>query len=172
MSPPLVLIENFITNADTLFEQLRVEVSWDERMKARKTASFGVSYNYSGIAYPQTAMLESLLPICTQIDQQLGFLPNNCLLNYYLNGHSSMGYHSDSSKELLAGTGVAIISLGAERQINYKSKTHPEQIVSYTLPSGMLLYMNDMVQQEWLHAIPKQAGVGERISLTFRHIIK
>ena len=38
--------------------------------------------------------------------------------------------------------------------------------------TGALLYMDDVVQENWLHAIPKQKGVGPRISLTFRHIIK
>jgi hypothetical protein len=30
--------------------------------------------------------------------------------------------------------------------------------------------MSNRLQEEWLHAIPKQDGVGERISLTFRRI--
>ena len=32
--------------------------------------------------------------------------------------------------------------------------------------------MDNDVQQKWMHAIPKEQNVGERISLTFRHIIK
>lgn len=32
--------------------------------------------------------------------------------------------------------------------------------------------MNNDVQQKWMHAIPKETNVGERISLTFRKIIE
>ena len=141
-------------------------------MRARKTASFGVAYNYSQIDYPVVPMRPDLDVICHQIQHELGFLPNNCLLNYYLDGDSSMGFHSDSSEELAPGTGVAIVSLGAVRSIVYRSKSDRHVQVDYPLPSGSLLYMSDDVQQHWLHAIPKAADVGERISLTFRQIIK
>ncbi len=40
-------INNFINDADALFEMLVTNVNWDERMAARKTASFGKAYNYS-----------------------------------------------------------------------------------------------------------------------------
>ncbi|MFT5096791.1 MAG: alkylated DNA repair dioxygenase AlkB, partial [Psychrobacter okhotskensis] len=41
-----------------------------------------------------------------------GYLPNNCLVNYYLDGSSKMGFHSDDTSQLADGTGVAILSLG------------------------------------------------------------
>jgi len=170
--PEIRLIQNFVNDSEALFEHLETSVEWDVRMKARKTASFGVSYNYSGITYPQNEMPAQLASICNNINSVLGFLPNNCLLNYYIDGKSSMGYHSDSSEELLPGTGVAIISLGSIRSISYKNKANKEVVVKYPLEPGTLLYMDDQVQQNWLHAIPKEHGVGSRISLTFRHIIK
>lgn len=171
-SPNLIIIEDFLTNSSDLFAYLRDIVQWDERMKARKTASFGVSYDYSGITYPQTEMLPELKPVCKKIQKEIGFRPNNCLMNLYLDGNSSMGYHSDSAEELYPGTGVAIVSLGAERHIFYKSKVNGGIVHRYKLPEGVLLYMDNSVQENWLHAIPKEAGVGERISLTFRKIVK
>jgi alkylated DNA repair dioxygenase AlkB len=131
-------------------------------MKARKTASFGVSYDYSQIVYPQTEMLPSLVEVCKSIEIELGFYPNNCLLNYYQDGSSSMGFHSDSSEELAAGTGVAIISLGSVRNIVYRSKENLAEF-SYPLQNGSLLYMSQEMQAYWLHAIPKAENVGERI---------
>jgi len=169
MKPDIKIIEQFYNNSNELFEELISTVVWDERMKSRKTASFGVSYDYSGIDYPQTDIPSSIKYICEKIEQVLGFLPNNCLMNYYPNGDSTMGFHSDSSEELLDDTGVAILSLGSDRHIWYRSK----QIkLSYLLRSGALLYMDDNVQQDWTHAILKEADIGARISLTFRHIIK
>ena len=171
-TPNINIIDNFVENPNQLFSYLKESVIWDERMKARKTASFGVSYDYSGMAYPETEMPNHLESICNAIHHTIGFQPNNCLMNYYLDGKSSMGYHSDSSEELLPNTGVVIISLGTERHISYREKSHTENKVKYQLKNGSLLYMNDDVQKRWMHAIPKSPESGERISLTFRHIIK
>ena len=170
--PDITLIENCLDRRDLLFDKLKFTVSWDERMKARKTASYGVSYNYSGMHYPQTTMLSELLPLCQVIENKFRFYPNNCLLNYYQNGRSSMGYHSDISEELKSKTGVVIFSLGSTRMISYRSKKDKTVKYQYPLNSGSLLYMTEEIQQEWMHAIPKTIDVGERISLTFRSMIK
>ncbi|MEO1431889.1 MAG: alpha-ketoglutarate-dependent dioxygenase AlkB [Cyanobacteria bacterium J06633_8] len=169
--PDLVFIDNFIENSNELFVSLRDNIVWDERIKARKTASFGVAYDYSNIIYPQVAMHTELIPLCHKIAASIGFLPNNCLLNYYPDGNSTMGYHSDSAKELKVGTGVVIISLGCERYISFRSKADKEIKFQYKLKSGNLLYMDKAVQDNWMHAIPKQNGAGERISLSFRYIV-
>ncbi|MBV6625765.1 MAG: alpha-ketoglutarate-dependent dioxygenase AlkB [Rivularia sp. (in: Bacteria)] len=169
--PELLFIDNFIENSHGLFAFLRDNIVWDERIKARKTASFGVAYDYSNITYPQVEMHPVFIPICHKIAASLEFLPNNCLLNYYPDGNSSMGYHSDSAKELKIGTGVAIISLGCERYISFRSKADKEIKFQYLLASGILLYMDKAVQDNWMHAIPKQNSAGERISLSFRYIV-
>lgn len=52
----ITFYENFLTNPDTLLADLLATVQWDERMAARKTASFGVAYNYSQISYPYQVM--------------------------------------------------------------------------------------------------------------------
>lgn len=171
-APALYLKTGFIEHSAALFDELRHGVAWDERMRARKTASFGVPYDYFGISYPQTTMLPCLAATCDAIERDLGFVPNNCLLNFYPDGDASMGFHSDSSEELAEGTGVAIVSLGAARTIIYRSKRDKSLEYSYVLESGTLLFMSNRIQDEWLHAIPREAGVGERISLTFRQIIK
>ncbi|MDG9666134.1 alpha-ketoglutarate-dependent dioxygenase AlkB [Hahella sp. CR1] len=172
MIPDIILQTAFVERPDALFRELKDNVAWDERLKARKTASFGVSYDYSGMSYPQTELPENLARVGRDIEKTLGFYPNNCLLNYYPDGESSMGYHSDSSEELAPGTGVAIISLGAERRISYRNKADKAHVVTYMLEHGALLYMDKGVQDRWMHAIPKMPGVGERISLTFRLILK
>lgn len=172
VKPPIVLIPGFLPDAADLFAHLRDKVDWDTRMRARKTASFGVSYDYSQISYPETPMLPELDAICRAIEMKLGFHPNNCLMNYYPDGTSAMGFHADSSEELAPGTGVAIVSLGAERPIVYRNKAERAIEHAYPLAAGSLLYMSQAMQAEWLHAIPKAKDCGERISLTFRHILK
>jgi alkylated DNA repair dioxygenase AlkB len=168
--PELLQQAKFVADPDMLYQTLVSEVAWEEHIKARKTASFGQAYNYSRITYAVTPMHPLLVPIVNRLEAALGFRPNNCLLNFYEDGGSSMGYHSDSTEELAPGTGVAIVSLGAERSITFRSIADGEEKYSYPLQSGSLLYMSQQIQHEWKHAIPKQAEAGGRISLTFRQL--
>lgn len=170
--PDIVLVSAFVPEAERLFQQLMQSVQWDERLRARKTASFGVSYDYSGMTYPEVEMPQELAEVGRLINRRLGFEPNNCLLNYYPDGASSMGFHSDSTGELAAGTGVAIVSLGSEREMLFRYKLDRSHEVGRTLEAGSLLYMTGLFQAEWLHAIPKSPSSGARISLTFRRIVK
>jgi len=170
--PPVRFEPHFLDKHGDLFEHLIASVKWDERMKARKTASFGVSYDYSQIAYEAAPMPPELNSLAGKIGEVLGFVPNNCLLNFYEDGNSSMGFHSDSSEELEAGTGVAIVSLGSVRSLVFRSKADKSVEHAYPLQPGSLVYMTKEVQDHWLHAIPKMEGAGPRISLTFRSIIK
>ncbi|WP_347905334.1 alpha-ketoglutarate-dependent dioxygenase AlkB [Pseudomonas purpurea] len=169
MNPPSIsLFPDFISVPQPLFDSLKDSVQWDERMRARKTASFGAPYDYSQITYPAIPMPAALDELCSRIEAQLGFRPNNCLLNYYPDGRSSMGFHSDAREQFVEGTGVAIVSLGHPRSILYRHKQEHTAEFGYTLASGSLLYMSDAVQEQWLHAIPKELDAGERISLSFR----
>lgn len=160
------------SEADALFHALRTQISWDERMKSRKTACFGQTYDDSGIAYEEVPMHPLLVPLCQSLVLRLGFAPTNCLINYYENGRSSMGFHSDATHNLAEDTGVAIISLGAERLLTFRSKATPNQEHAFALPTGSLLYMTQATQDHWMHAIKKTDTDDARISLTFRHILK
>jgi alkylated DNA repair dioxygenase AlkB len=154
----------------SLFQQLVQTVNWDERMRARKTASYGVSYDYSQMTYPARPMLVSLQAVADRAAPRIGFIPNNCLLNYYEDGSASMGFHSDATEKLAPGSGVAIVSLGSEREIVFRSKADKALEHRLRLPSGSLLYMPPSSQEDWLHAIPKAEDTGGRISLTLRLI--
>jgi alkylated DNA repair dioxygenase AlkB len=171
MTPALHQDPTFVASPAALFDELLRTVDWDDRMRARRTASFGVAYDYSGLRYVERPMRADLASIAESIERTLGFSPNNCLLNLYPDGDSSMGFHSDSSAELAPGTGVAIVSLGASRTIVFRNKADRAVERAYRLEAGALLYMTDAVQTEWLHAIPREAGAGPRISLTFRRIV-
>lgn len=166
----ITFIVNFIDNADELFEFLTSTVQWDERMTARKTASFGKAYDYSQISYPFQEFLPELTTINGKICRTIGFQPNNCLINYYLNGKSKMGYHSDQIDILADGTGVAIVSLGETRTLKFRNIDNTGHFVSFELTAGSLIYMTQEVQALWQHAIPKSDTENGRISLTFRNI--
>ena len=170
LEPDLLIRDNFISHTDALYDTLVSEVQWDKSIRARKTANFGQAYNYSALTYAVTPIHPLLVPLVDRLEQTIGFRPNNCLLNFYESGTTTMGYHADSTEELTPGTGIAIVSLGAERSITFRSKANLEEKYHYPLKSGSLLYMTQEIQHFWKHAILRQEESDGRISLTFRSI--
>lgn len=166
----IIFIENFISDSSELFAFFKENIPWDETMSARKTASYGVAYNYSQMQYPYKEFPKELTIITEKILEKLHYKPNNCLINYYSNGKSKMGYHSDQTDILCENTGIAIISLGDTRKIRFRKIENPEEIKEFSLPPGSLFYMTAGLQKEWQHAIPKCNSEKSRISLTFRKI--
>jgi alkylated DNA repair dioxygenase AlkB len=168
--PGIRYTAHFVADPAALYEELVRGVDWDTRMAARKTASFGKAYNYSQIAYPDQPFPDNLERLRRQLIPALGFEPNNCLINYYLDGTSKMGFHADQTDILHPETGVAIVSLGATRILRFKRITDADTVMDYHLASGSLFYMGQRVQEDWLHAIPKSDSDLGRISLTFRRL--
>jgi alkylated DNA repair dioxygenase AlkB len=167
----LVYADNFISDPDALFSRLLSETAWDERMRARKTASFGVPYNYSGMEYPTVPFPAAVAEVARRIEARVSFLPNNCLANYYADGDSTMGFHRDALDNLVPGTGVAIVSLGDGRTLTFRKIGDKSVEQNVRLAGGSLLYMPPEVQDAWRHGVQAEPGSGPRISLTFRCVI-
>lgn len=166
----ITFIPGFISATGSLFQYLEDYADWDESMAARKTASYGKAYNYSQMSYPYRPFLEGLVPLVEGITQALGFTPNNCLINYYLDGTSKMGYHSDQTDILCDDTGIAILSIGETRTLRFRNINDKTLIEDYELPTGSLIYMTRQVQAEWQHAVPAADTQNGRMSLTFRQL--
>jgi alkylated DNA repair dioxygenase AlkB len=164
----IIHIENFLENHLELMNELVDSVCWDDRMLSRKTASFGKPYNYSQIEYTEISFPDNLYNIKNSISKVVGFEPNNCLVNYYLDGKSKMGFHSDQIDMLCDATGIVIISLGDTRVFRFRNINNKEIFKDYILKPGSLFYMSSEIQNEWHHSILK--GNSERISLTFRQL--
>jgi alkylated DNA repair dioxygenase AlkB len=166
--PNLTIVDDFLPQQDELFQILVKTIPWDTSMSARKTASFGVPYNYVQMTYAAAPMHPALIPVVDRLFDHLGIRFNNCLLNYYETGNNRMGYHADDTSGLVAGTGVSIVSIGNPRNITYRRRNNPDIRHKFNLKPGSLLYMESSVQDDWFHAINRQKGVGPRISLTWR----
>ncbi len=166
----ITFIKNCIDDPAGLYELLDRGVDWDTRMKARKTASFGVAYNYSQMSYAEREFLPELQLLVELIEEKIGFKPNNCLINFYADGKSTMGWHSDQIDILNEETGVAIISLGDTRSLRFREIANKENKIDYLLPAGSLIYMTQEVQKFWQHSVPKAPNCKGRMSLTFRSI--
>ncbi|MCD2258354.1 alpha-ketoglutarate-dependent dioxygenase AlkB [Psychroserpens luteolus] len=139
--------ESFLNNHRLLFENLRRNTIWDESMVNRKTASFGRPYNYSQMEYPFQQFTQEMKEIIASIEKFLCFRPNNCLINYYENGNSRMGFHSDRTDILIENTGVVIVSVGETRTLRFRNIENRETIVDFNLISGSLIYMNNEFQK-------------------------
>lgn len=172
LPPGLWISEHFFAAHASLYQGLLDDVTWDERLRARKTASFGQPYNYSGVTYDAVPFPELLLPLLAAVNERLGYASNNCLANFYPSGESTMGFHADSTNELVAGTGIAIVSLGAARAITFRANADKSVELHLPLPPGSLLFMASETQQSWKHGLHPSTNSGGRISLTFRQIRK
>lgn len=170
-SGALRLRPGFLPHHVGLYATLVESVAWDTRLKARKSASFGQPYNYSGIEWPLVPFPERIIALLELVGADVGFRPNNCLANFYPDGRSSMGFHSDSTAELEPGTGIAVLSLGSERAITFRRAGDKTMTETYPLAPGGLLWMCPEMQADWRHAVLADSSVTEgRISLTFRRI--
>jgi len=164
-------IEGFLENPDEWFERFATGLAWNRRMQSRYTYTFGYAYDPGyGLRFVRN-MPGYFEPLLKKLNQVFGFSPNNCLVNYYPDGRHYIGFHSDQGEELKSGSGVAIMSLGAVRTMVIRRIDYPDAKFFYPLKPGSVIHMNDEIQKTWEHGIPKQAGKGPRISLSFRHLI-
>lgn len=163
-------IKNFINNDEELFNELKDSVEWDDSISSRRTTSFGVPYNYSQMKYLYVDFTDSLNLLADKVEKELGFRPNNCLINYYTDGKSRMGYHSDRTDILEDNTGVVILSIGETRILRFKNIEDNEKIVDYELNSSDFIFMGNSIQDEWKHSIIKSNTDSGRMSLTFRRL--
>lgn len=180
------LLPDFIDadEADTLLKHLIEVTAWQQpRIKVygkwhptpRLVSFYGDaqrSYGYSKTLHgpqPWTAKLSELNSRLSRISCKKF---NTVLLNYYRDGRDTMGWHADDEKELGTRSTIASLSLGAARDIHFKSKSGKDELIKLNLASGSLLIMEGDTQQYWLHHIPKRARcTTPRINLTFRNII-
>lgn len=170
--------------ADALFAELMREVRWEVhriRMFGREVDSPRLScwigdpqasYRYSGTRFEPYPWLPVLHDLRMRLRQETGIAFNSVLLNRYRSGQDAMGWHSDDEAELGTAPVIVSLSLGAPRRFLLKHRKDPAQRLALELPHGSLLLMAGETQRHYRHALPRTArAVGERINLTFRHIL-
>lgn len=137
----------------------------------RKVAWFadaGITYTYAGVKKIGLLWTEALLEIKQKVEGITGARYNSCLLNLYHEGEEGMGWHQDNEKEMVEGSSIASLSLGAVRRFAFKHATTNERL-DIELANGSLLDMKGPIQQYWYHSLPKTKKVKQiRINLTFR----
>jgi alkylated DNA repair dioxygenase AlkB len=90
-------------------------------------------------------------------------------LNYYRNERDSVAWHSDHLEELVEQPTIALLSLGATRRMQVRTKERPRRTHSIDLDAGSLFVMSGRSQEFWEHTIAKSPRPSDaRISVAFR----
>jgi alkylated DNA repair dioxygenase AlkB len=95
---------------------------------------------------------------------------NGMLVNWYPDGNSHIGPHSDSEDDLIKGAPIYSISFGATRTFRFHRipKKGPK-FLDASLKDGMMVAMCGDTQKEFVHSIPVEKKVKEmRINITIR----
>ncbi len=169
--------------ADFLFEHLINHVPWNQEEinfmgnihpVPRLTYWYSKEnkeYVYSGIKVLPVPYTKVIQRLSDRVEEKSGYKFNSVLLNQYRDGNDKVAWHADDEKSLGDIINIASVSVGAERDFQFKSKHNSEEKKEIELTHGSLLVMHDPLQQNWLHQIPVRKKVSKpRINLTFRYI--
>lgn len=88
--------------------------------------------------------------------------------NLYRDGRDSVAWHGDHIPRSIVDPVVATISLGHARRFVMRPREGRTEL-SLALGNGDLVVMGGSSQRTWLHAVPKTAAAGPRISIAYRH---
>ncbi|MDO9020478.1 MAG: alpha-ketoglutarate-dependent dioxygenase AlkB [Deltaproteobacteria bacterium] len=165
--------------ADTLFQELREEIPWQNiriRGVPQRLGTYWIGpipYAYSGQVRPAAPWLPTVQAIRTAVESLVfrgkDTTYEGVLLNYYQNGDVKLGYHADDEDILVPEAPIASVSLGAPRRFvlrHNRTKAKHE----LTLDHGSLLVMQGTTQWYWQHAVPPEKNAGPRVNLTFRRL--
>ena len=170
-------VETYINNIPSDLPNI---INWEEREDAPRKEIFmaneELSYTYGmgrGIrTYDSVPMIPFVKDVMDKINSDYNYNLDICFLNYYKNEKMWLGWHSDDSPEIDQTEPIAVVSIGAERDIWVKTKDYKGVIPDewrFNLKSGSLFMMLAGFQDNHLHKIPKwDKKCDWRISLTFR----
>ena len=126
-------------------------------------------YKYSGQILTSQKLPDFLKELLINVNSSLETDFNGILVNLYSDGNDSIGFHSDSEKDLAKNGMVASISLGTSRTFRIRAKNGNMPEKSISTQHGQLLVMGGMFQKEFTHGINAEPSITTpRISLTFR----
>jgi alkylated DNA repair dioxygenase AlkB len=112
---------------------------------------------------------EELASLKALVEERLDTRFNSLSVQYYRDGGDSVAWHSDHTEDLIDRPFVALVSLGAVREMQIRSKGKPRRSFSIDLEPGSLLVMGGLAQEQWEHHIPKVSRpIAPRISIALR----
>ncbi|GAO15149.1 hypothetical protein UVI_02029530 [Ustilaginoidea virens] len=198
--------------AKQAFDKLRNEVRWQRMLHqggevprlvavqghVAEDGSMPVYRHPSDESPPLLPFSPTILAIKAETEKHLGHPLNHVLIQFYRDGSDYISEHSDKTMDVVKGSFIANVSLGAERTMVFRTKRLAKdpsraesssplddakrQIHRAQLPHNSLCRMGLRTNMKWLHSIRQDkraerekspaelAFGGGRISLTFRRI--
>jgi len=160
------------------WEAERVTLYGKTHVTKRQTCAFGddtsPAFHYAGVTRfarawpPALKAVRDLLVREFKVPEDMH--PNYALCNLYEDGRAGIGWHADKIGDLVPGSAIYSLSLGAERDFQFKPiGGSGGETTTLSLPSGSLLTMSLALQKTHKHAVPVRKGVKNvRINVTFR----
>lgn len=178
----IVYVENYVGGVvDAEFKRLWETLDWQMRENTPRREcwmnDFDLPYTYGSGEYARTygsaPWDDFVRNLMVRINSEYACALNCCFINGYAHQRQHLGWHADDSVEMSMDEPVAVVSLGAEREIWFRPKDDRESISKQLLGNGSLLIMPPGMQRTHDHRIPKSSReVGPRVSLTYRGLLQ
>lgn len=116
------------------------------------------------------AWSRSVSPLKDRVAAVCGQSINHCVGNLYRNDQDFIGPHKDKMLDIMEGSAIASLSLGAARPMVLEHEDGEQKQV-VPLRHGSLFIIGPQTNLYWKHSIPQhQIRCGPRVSLTLRHM--
>ena len=165
-----------ISNSQLHLSNLIKNLPWQQSsFGRRKVCQIGCDYTYSNIVVKGVPfeVYKPLKGLLDRVNSELGTSFNSILVNWYPAGSSvGIGVHKDDEKELVHGSKVCSISLGATMPFILQDRySNPSESIRVDLKDGDVFLMGTNCQKHYFHSIPKMVLSSDRVSLTFREFV-
>lgn len=158
-----------VDRAQAWFAQLRDGITWQSERREMYGREVDVPRLTASFLLDDPALPQAVREAADAVLDLTNIAFNSAGLNLYRDGNDSVAPHNDHLEELERGYPIALLSLGATRRMDIRSKRPPRRVLHVDLEPGSLLLMSWRTQHNYDHAIPKtHEAVGARISIAFR----
>ncbi|MFD5800196.1 MULTISPECIES: alpha-ketoglutarate-dependent dioxygenase AlkB [unclassified Streptomyces] len=168
------LLPGWLHGADALFEHLATEVPWRAERRAMYERVVDVprllAFYGAGDPLPHPLLTEARDALTAHYAGELGEPFTTAGLCHYRDGRDSVAWHGDRiGRGARQDTMVAILSVGAPRDLLLRPAGGGGETVRRPLGHGDLIVMGGSCQRTWEHCVPKSTrAAGPRISVQFR----
>ncbi|ABM97069.1 alpha-ketoglutarate-dependent dioxygenase AlkB [Methylibium petroleiphilum] len=181
MKAPVTYEAGFVADPASLFNTLWSELDWERRGSTPRREFYcndvAVPYTYGSGAgvreYLPKEWHPALSAVKAAVESRVGAAMEVCFLNGYEDARDHLGWHADDSPEMDDERPIAIVTVGAEREIWFRPNSDTLSVEKLLLESGSLCVMKPGMQDTHMHRIPKAGFIcGPRISMTFRGYVR
>ena len=163
-------VPGWLQGADALFEDLMQSTPWESTTQELYGKIMVTPRLVARLLSPeQTTVLPPVIERMRELLVMRYRRPfDSVSANLYRDGRDSVAWHGDHIPMRIVDPAVATVSLGYPRRFLMRPREGTTAL-SLALGMGDLVVMGGNSQRTWLHAVPKVASAGPRISVAYRH---